>query len=94
MEFRVPATSANLGPGFDSFRLALGLYNRFSLKPSKIISIQIYGEGSKNPKLRVDNMFVRIFNAHLKNSLVAPFLLNLYLIMQFLFLEDLEVVQQ
>ena len=66
MEFRVPATSANLGSGFDSLGLALALYNRFSLKPSKITSIQIYGEGSKNPKLRVDNMFVRIFNAQLK----------------------------
>ncbi|MCI5969354.1 homoserine kinase [Helicobacter sp.] len=66
MEFRVPATSANLGPGFDSLGLALGLYNRFSLKPSKIPSIQIRGEGAKNPKLRVDNVFVRIFNEQLK----------------------------
>lgn len=66
MEFRVPATSANLGPGFDSLGLALKLYNRFSLKPSKITSIQIHGEGSKNPKLRVDNVFVRIFNEQLK----------------------------
>lgn len=66
MEFRVPATSANLGPGFDSLGLALGLYNRFSLKPSKFTSIQIHGEGAKNPKLRVDNVFVRIFNEQFK----------------------------
>ncbi|TLD83552.1 homoserine kinase [Helicobacter sp. MIT 11-5569] len=66
MEFRVPATSANLGPGFDSLGLALGLYNHISLKPSKITSIQIHGEGSKNPKLRADNVFVRIFNEQLK----------------------------
>ncbi|WP_300950044.1 hypothetical protein [Helicobacter rodentium] len=26
MEFRVPATSANLGPGFDSLGLALGTF--------------------------------------------------------------------
>ncbi|MCM1224871.1 MAG: homoserine kinase, partial [Lachnospiraceae bacterium] len=56
MELRVPATSANLGPGFDSLGLALGLYNHFSLKPSKFTSIQIHGEGAKNPKLRVDNV--------------------------------------
>lgn len=66
MEFRVPATSANLGPGFDSLGLALGLYNHFSLKPSKLTSIQIHGEGAKNPKLRIDNVFVRIFNEQLK----------------------------
>ncbi len=29
---RVPATSANLGPGFDSFGLALGLYNTITLE--------------------------------------------------------------
>ena len=62
MHFRVPATSANLGPGFDCLGLALGLYNYFKITPSKITSIQIRGEGEKNPKLRVDNMFVRIFN--------------------------------
>lgn len=66
MELRVPATSANLGPGFDSLGLALGLYNHFSLKPSKFTSIQIHGEGAKNPKLRIDNVFVRIFNEQLK----------------------------
>ena len=32
---RVPATSANLGPGFDSFGLALSFYNEFLLSPSK-----------------------------------------------------------
>ena len=35
MELRVPATSANLGPGFDSLGLALALYNRFSIKQFK-----------------------------------------------------------
>jgi homoserine kinase len=31
----VPATSANLGPGFDSFGLALSLYNIFKVSPSE-----------------------------------------------------------
>lgn len=66
MVLRVPATSANLGPGFDSLGLALELYNHFTLKPSKITSIQINGEGEKNPKLRIDNVFVRIFNQQTK----------------------------
>ena len=29
---KVPATSANLGPGFDSFGLALTLYNTITLE--------------------------------------------------------------
>ena len=32
---RVPATSANLGPGFDSFGLALTLYNEISLEETE-----------------------------------------------------------
>jgi len=32
IQLRVPATSANLGPGFDSFGIALNLYNEFIVK--------------------------------------------------------------
>lgn len=62
MIVRVPATSANLGPGFDTLGLALGLYNAFNISPSRLSSIHISGEGGDRPKLRVDNAFVRIFN--------------------------------
>lgn len=34
ISLRVPATTANLGPGFDSFGLALKLYNRFEFTPA------------------------------------------------------------
>ncbi|MDD6056040.1 MAG: homoserine kinase [Helicobacteraceae bacterium] len=66
MELRVPATSANLGPGFDSLGLALGLYNYFKLIPAKVTAIHIQGEGENNLKLRTDNAFVRIFNEKLE----------------------------
>lgn len=33
LRVRVPATSANIGPGFDSFGIAVSLYNEFSLGP-------------------------------------------------------------
>nr|WP_317404956.1 homoserine kinase [uncultured Helicobacter sp.] len=62
MVVRVPATSANLGPGFDTLGLALQLYNTFSITPARLSSIHIAGEGEDRPKLRVDNVFVRIFN--------------------------------
>ncbi|MDP2183492.1 MAG: homoserine kinase [Actinomycetota bacterium] len=42
----VPATSANLGPGYDSFGLALGLHNRFSAQPAEEWAVEIVGEGS------------------------------------------------
>ena len=43
---RVPATSANLGPGFDALGLALRLYNTLSLEPADTPEIEIEGEGA------------------------------------------------
>jgi homoserine kinase len=44
---RVPATSANLGPGFDSFGLALGLYDDVTVRAMDFgVSIEIIGEGA------------------------------------------------
>lgn len=57
-----PATSANLGPGFDSLGLALKLYNQVSITEQKISSISIAGEGSNNIALKKNNTFVNIFN--------------------------------
>lgn len=61
MVISIPATSANLGPGFDSLGLALCLNNHCTIKPSRMMSIQIRGEGENNPKLYRDNAFVKIF---------------------------------
>ena len=60
-----PATSANLGPGFDSLGLALQLYNRFEvvehtgdpLHPS----ITVKGALGKDLSLGSDNLFFRSF---------------------------------
>ena len=38
MKIRVPASSANLGPGFDSFGLAWQLYNEISFEPADKLS--------------------------------------------------------
>ena len=43
---RVPATSANLGPGFDALGLALRLYNTLTLEPAGHPEIEIEGEGA------------------------------------------------
>jgi homoserine kinase len=58
----VPATSANLGPGFDTLGLAINLRNTVIIKPAKFNSVSLKGEGSNNPKLKNNNMFVNTFN--------------------------------
>lgn len=43
---RVPATSANLGPGFDALGLALALHNEVVAEPADGVTIRIEGEGA------------------------------------------------
>ena len=64
MTVSVPATSANLGPGFDSLGLAVNMRNLVDFKPSRFFSIAIKGEGESNPRLKGNNLFVSIFNDH------------------------------
>jgi homoserine kinase len=48
---RVPATSANLGPGFDALGLALGLYDEVEVRATGTASgvdIQVTGEGAQD----------------------------------------------
>lgn len=67
MKICVPATSANLGPGFDSLGLALKLRNCVDIKPSKFLSVSIKGEGADNPKMKGNNLFINIFNEHYRS---------------------------
>ncbi|MBD3790151.1 MAG: homoserine kinase [Campylobacterales bacterium] len=60
----VPATSANLGPGFDTLGLAVDLKNEIIIKPSKFLSISTHGEGENNPKIKKNTLFLSIFNEH------------------------------
>ena len=64
MIISVPATSANLGPGFDSLGLAVDLRNKVDFHPSKFFSVSIKGEGENNARLKGNNLFVSIFNEH------------------------------
>ncbi len=40
---RVPASSANLGPGFDALGLALGIYLQCRFRPAPELSIRVTG---------------------------------------------------
>lgn len=53
---RVPATTANLGPGFDCLGLALGLYNSVEMTHADFWHIDIRGEGSDNLSRSDDNL--------------------------------------
>lgn len=43
---RVPASTANLGPGFDALGLALGLYLELSIEPSDHLEVVTTGQGA------------------------------------------------
>jgi homoserine kinase len=43
---RVPASSANLGPGFDALGLALALHNEVTLEEADGVSVSVEGEGA------------------------------------------------
>ena len=51
----VPATSANLGPGFDSFAIALPLLAAFELRPARAWSVDVEDAGIPAGE---DNLFV------------------------------------
>jgi len=56
---RVPATVANLGPGFDSFGLALALHNEITLDTDADPSITIEGEGEGELPTDESNLVIR-----------------------------------
>jgi len=64
---RVPATSANCGPGFDTLGLACTLYNYFTYELSESgLSLEIKGEGSEKLKAGKNNLafysFYKVWN--------------------------------
>jgi homoserine kinase len=60
-EVRVPATSANLGPGFDSLGLALGIHDDVTVRAgtSSGASVEVTGEGADTLPTGEDHLVVR-----------------------------------
>lgn len=56
---KVPATSANLGPGFDTLGLALDLWNETIITSEKEFSVQVTGEGAGRLASGRNNLIVR-----------------------------------
>ncbi|MGI6065026.1 MAG: homoserine kinase [Bacillota bacterium] len=57
VKVRVPATSANLGPGYDTMGMAFNLYNYVTMEESGTdLSILVQGEGKGDVPLNDDNI--------------------------------------
>jgi homoserine kinase len=61
IQVQVPATSANLGPGFDSLGLALGMHDKYiaQVLDEQIIDIDISGEGSDSLPRNEKNLVIK-----------------------------------
>ena len=66
VHIRVPASTANLGPGFDSFGLALALYHDLTVhavgadaSPVPAVALTLSGEGAKTLPTGEDSLVVR-----------------------------------
>ena len=64
IQVQVPATSANLGPGFDSFGLAFGMYDRYvaQILDEGGLDIDVTGEGSDEVPRTEKNLLVKAIN--------------------------------
>jgi homoserine kinase len=56
---KVPATSANLGPGFDALGLALDLWNESTFERSNDFTVYVEGEGKDRLPAGKNNMIIR-----------------------------------
>ena len=60
VEVRIPATSANLGPGFDTFGMALSYYDEYRVEEiSSGVEVHISGEGEADTPLDDTNLIVK-----------------------------------
>lgn len=62
----VPASTSNLGPGFDALGLALTLYNEFYVEPSEKFSVEIEGEGKRELPKDETNLFLKAYRSSME----------------------------
>jgi homoserine kinase len=61
IKIRVPATSANLGPGFDCLGLALNVWNEVSIESANKIIYHAKGEGAEKLNKGTKNLLTKAF---------------------------------
>ena len=66
LKIRVPATSANLGPGFDCLGLALDLWNEMTFESADEVIYEVTGEDAHKlnnyPKNLLTNSFIQVYD--------------------------------
>jgi homoserine kinase len=70
MRARAPASSANLGPGFDTLALALGLHVEVEIQPAEHLQLRAEGEGSDLPADR-NHLAVQVVRSVLGHDRVS-----------------------
>jgi homoserine kinase len=64
LRVRVPATSANLGPGYDSFGLALSLYDEIVIRVGEDgLDLDVAGEGADKVRRDARNLVIKAMYA-------------------------------
>ncbi len=61
LKIGVPATTANLGPGFDCLALALDLWNEAEIEPAADFRVEVSGEGSATLPTDENNLVIRAY---------------------------------
>ncbi|MGH3529533.1 MAG: homoserine kinase [Pseudonocardiaceae bacterium] len=73
LRVRVPASTANLGPGFDAVGLALALYDDLEVTPvASGLRVEVHGEGAGQVPTDEDNLVVRALRAACKQCGYRP----------------------
>jgi homoserine kinase len=66
LKIRVPATSANLGPGFDCLGMALDLWNEMTFEPAEEVIYEVTGEDAhklnNRPRNLLTNSFIQVYD--------------------------------
>jgi homoserine kinase len=61
LKIGVPATTANLGPGFDCLALTLDLWNEAEIEPAADFRVEVTGEGSTQLPTNETNLVIRAY---------------------------------
>jgi homoserine kinase len=71
--YRVPASTTNLGPGFDCLGMALQLYNEVIVEPAGALAITVEGDGAQTlPRDASNLVYQAIARVHAGRGRPAP----------------------
>lgn len=71
IKIRVPATSANLGPGFDCLGMALDVWNEIAFEPAEKLTHHVIGEGAEKLNKGSRNLLTKAYT-HLHEACGRP----------------------